>query len=148
MGKRRHARELALQALFYFDMDKGDPRDLLELFCGHFREMIEQRLDEKQKEFFMQLVDGVVQSQGEIDALIHKSSKNWKISRMPGVDRNIMRVAVYELSKCPDIPPGVSINEAVDIGKRYGTRDSGAFINGVLDRIRESEKIEHMEVKP
>lgn len=140
MGKRRHARAIALQALFYFDMVKGDSQELLELFCQNFQDMIDEKLDEKQKVFFVQLVEGVTTSLGEIDALIHKSSRNWKISRMPGVDRNIMRIAVYEMSKCPDIPPGVSINEAVDIGKRYGTRESGAFINGVLDRIRESEK--------
>ncbi len=140
MGKRRYARELALQVLFYFDMDKGDPLELLEFFCGYFQEIIDGKVDNKQKAFFIQLVEGVVNSLGVIDALIHKSSKNWKISRMPVVDRNIMRIAVYELLKCPDIPPEVSINEAVDIGKRYGTRGSGAFINGVLDQIRESEK--------
>jgi len=88
------------------------------------------------------LVEGVINHLDEIDTLIHSSSKNWKISRMPVVDRNIMRIAVYELLYCPDIPAKVSINEAVDIGKKYGTRDSGAFVNGVLDRIREFKNIE------
>jgi len=160
MGDRRDARELALQALFYFDVNKGEPWELLELFCIDFEEMIngkhlnfdnmtsrsylnaDEMPHENQREFFISLVEGVVKHLGEIDDLIHSSSKNWKISRMPVVDRNIMRIAVYELLYCPDIPAKVSINEAVDIGKKYGTRDSGAFVNGVLDRIREFKNIE------
>lgn len=160
MGDRRDARELALQALFYFDVNKGEPWELLELFCLNFEEMIngnhlnfdkmtsrsylnsDELPHENQREFFISLVEGVVNHLGEIDDLIHSSSKNWKISRMPVVDRNIMRIAVYELLYCPDIPAKVSINEAVDIGKKYGTRDSGAFVNGVLDRIREFKNIE------
>ena len=74
----------------------------------------------------------------EIDALIERFSKNWKIRRMSCVDRNVMRIAVYELLYCQDIPPKVSINEAVDIGKKFGTEESGAFINGILDSIREA----------
>lgn len=160
MGNRRDARELALQALFYFDVNKGEPWELLELFCLNFEEMIngnflnfedmtskkhfnpEELPPENQKAFFISLVEGVVNYMDEIDALIHSSSKNWRISRMPLVDRNIMRIAVYELLYCPDIPAKVSINEAVDIGKKYGTRDSAAFVNGVLDRIRELKNIE------
>lgn len=160
MGDRRDARELALQALFYFDVNKGEPWELLELFCLDFEEMIngtrlnfdkmtaqnypnsEEIPPENQRDFFINLVEGVVNSLDEIDALIHAISKNWKISRMPVVDRNIMRIAVYEFLYCPDIPAKVSINEAVDIGKKYGTRDSGAFVNGVLDRIRELKNIE------
>ncbi len=78
----------------------------------------------------------------EIDRLLDKWAKNWKISRMPVVDRNIMRLAVFELLRQSDIPATVSINEAVEIGKKFGTRDSGAFINGVLDRIRSQEGLE------
>ncbi|MBF0257594.1 MAG: transcription antitermination factor NusB [Desulfamplus sp.] len=160
MGDRRDARELALQALFYFDVNKGEPWELLELFCLNFEEMIngnhlnfdkmtsgkhlhsEKTSPENQKDFFINLVEGVVNYIDEIDSLIHSSSKNWKISRMPLVDRNIMRIAVYELLYCPDIPAKVSINEAVDIGKKYGTRDSGPFVNGILDRIRQLKNIE------
>ncbi|HKK91071.1 MAG TPA: transcription antitermination factor NusB, partial [Desulfobacteraceae bacterium] len=69
------------------------------------------------------------------------ASKNWKVSRMPVVDRNILRMAVYELLYCPDIPASVSINEAVEMGKRFGSRNTGPFVNGVLDRIRISENI-------
>ena len=138
MGDRRLARELALQALFYFDMDRGDPAELLELFCTNFEEMVTDTV----KPFFLELVEGVTASRDEINTLLNRSSSNWKISRMPVVDRNIMRIATFELVKRSDIPSSVSINEAVEIGKRFGTRGSGAFINGVLDRIRLSENID------
>ena len=74
----------------------------------------------------------------EIDAVIERYSDNWKLNRMSGVDRNVMRIAVYELLYCEDIPPKVSINEAVDIGKKFGTEESGAFINGIMDSIRQA----------
>lgn len=138
MGDRRLARELALQALFYFDMDRGDPAELLELFCTNFEEMVTDTV----RPFFLELVDGVTASGDEINTLLNQCSSNWKISRMPVVDRNIMRIATFELVKRPDIPSSVSINEAVEIGKRFGTRGSGSFINGVLDRIRLSENID------
>ena len=138
MGDRRLARELALQALFYFDMDRGDPAELLELFCTNFEEMVTDTV----KPFFLELVEGVTASRDEINALLNRCSSNWKISRMPVVDRNIMRIATFELVKRSDIPSSVSINEAVEIGKRFGTRGSGSFINGVLDRIRLSENID------
>ncbi len=135
MGDRRQARELALQALFFFDMDKSDPEQSLEVFCANNEEKLTQGV----KPFFLDLVKGVVENSAQIDALLNKYSKNWKISRMPVVDRNIMRMATFEFIKCSDIPPSVTINEAVEIGKNYGTKDSGSFINGVLDRIRSLE---------
>jgi len=135
MGDRRQARELALQALFFFDMDKSDPEQSFEVFCANNEEKLTQGV----KPFFLDLVKGVLENSAQIDALLNKYSKNWKISRMPVVDRNIMRVATFEFIKCTDIPPSVTINEAVEIGKNYGTRDSGSFINGVLDRIRSLE---------
>lgn len=132
MGERRQARELALQALYYLDIDRGAPKELLELFCSNFQD----RIDESIRPFFLELVNGVIESRQEINDLMNLSSSNWKVSRMPIVDRNIMRMAIFEMLKCPDIPSTVSINEAVEIGKRFGTRGSGAFINGVLDKIR------------
>ncbi|RLC13983.1 MAG: transcription antitermination factor NusB, partial [Deltaproteobacteria bacterium] len=89
--------------------------------------------------FFMDLVNGVMENRSQIDTLLNQYSKNWKITRMPVVDRNIMRIAIFEFLKHADIPPSVTINEAVEIGKKYGTRDSGSFINGVLDRIKLQE---------
>ncbi|SDU30920.1 transcription antitermination factor NusB [Desulfobacula phenolica] len=138
MGDRRQARELALQALFSFDMDKVDPDESLEAFCTNNEEKLTQGVEP----FFMDLVKGVRENQPKIDALLNTYSKNWKISRMPVVDRNIMRIAIFEFLKHTDIPCSVTINEAVEIGKKYGTRDSGSFINGVLDRIKSLEGFE------
>ncbi|WP_020586835.1 transcription antitermination factor NusB [Desulfobacter curvatus] len=132
MGDRRKSRELALQALFALDLNKTDSRPQIDDF-------IEQHggdLSEPTRHFFQTLVDGVLENRKEIDDLLDQWAKNWKISRMPAVDRNIMRIAVFEMLHLSDIPPSVSINEAVEIGKKFGTRDSGPFINGVLDRIR------------
>ncbi len=138
MGDRRLSRELALQALFSFDVNKLDPAAGLVQFCAQR----EDELTDMVKPFFLGLVEGVVADMGDIDGLLNKYSKNWKLSRMPVVDRNIMRIATFELLKRKDIPPSVTINEAVEIGKKFGTRDSGAFINGVLDRIRLQEGFE------
>jgi len=130
MGTRRQARELAMQALFYMDMQKNESEEMLESFCGCFC------TSKKSRPFFMKLVNGVLGTKGQIDALVERFSQNWKINRMSCVDRNVMRIAVYELLYCDDIPPKVSINEAVDIGKKFGTQESGAFINGIMDSIR------------
>jgi len=88
------------------------------------------------QDFFLMLTQGVIENIAEIDKKIETFSNNWKIERMTCVDRNIIRIAVFEILFCPDIPYKVSINEAVDIGKTFGTKDSGSFINGVLDSIR------------
>ncbi len=119
-----------MQALFYMDMQKNASAEMLESFCGCFCP------SKKSRPFFMKLVTGVVEKKGEIDALVERFSQNWKISRMSCVDRNVMRIAVYEMLYCDDIPPNVSINEAVDVGKKFGTQESGAFINGIMDSIR------------
>ncbi len=137
MTFRRKSRELALQALYYFDMDGGPPDMLLDRFRTHFSDMI----SEKTEPFFLFLVKGATENRDEVDRRLDMSSKNWKLSRMPAVDRNIMRLAAFELLMCPDIPPSVSINEAVEIGKKFGARESAPFINGVLDRIRKTEKV-------
>nr|WP_319393211.1 transcription antitermination factor NusB [uncultured Desulfobacter sp.] len=132
MGDRRKSRELALQALFALDLNRADSQPQTDAFIEQHGE----DLSEPTRLFFRMLVDGVVENQEKIDSLLDQWAKNWKISRMPAVDRNIMRIAVFEMLNLPDIPPSVSINEAVEIGKKFGTRDSGPFINGVLDRIR------------
>ena len=137
MGDRRQARELALQVLFFLDVDKSDSDQGLEAFCVNNEETLTQGV----KPFFLELVNGVKEKSSQIDALLNRYSKNWKISRMPVVDRNIMRIAIFEFLMRSDIPCSVTINEAVEIGKKYGTRDSGAFINGVLDRIKSLENL-------
>ena len=129
MGTRRRSRELALQALFQLDFNRNNSLDAVELFCKNFE------VPKSVRPFFFRLVEGVLQHKDEIDQFIERFSNNWKISRMSRVDRNIMRIAVFEILYCDDIPFKVSINEAVDLGKRYGTEESGAFINGILDSI-------------
>ncbi len=138
MGDRRQARELALQALFFLDMDKSAPEENLAAFRLNNKDLLTENVEP----FFQDLVQGVLANGSEIDALLNKYSKNWRLSRMPVVDRNIMRIATFEFLRRPDIPSSVTINEAVEIGKKYGTKDSGSFINGVLDRIRSLEGIE------
>jgi N utilization substance protein B len=92
--------------------------------------------DNPAEPFFDRLVRGVQENRETIDTVIEQFSSNWKLSRMSCVDRNVLRIAVFELLFCADIPPKVSINEAIDVGKRFGTEESGAFINGILDSIR------------
>ncbi|MCA1784788.1 MAG: transcription antitermination factor NusB [Desulfobacteraceae bacterium] len=133
MGDRRQSRELALQALFFWDMNAtGDFGSDLDAFCQANEAMLTPTV----KPFFMDLVQGVITASDTIDPLLENYSKNWKVSRMPGVDRNIMRIATFELLQRMDIPPSVTINEAVDIAKKYGSRESGPFVNGILDQIR------------
>ncbi|MBA3018913.1 MAG: transcription antitermination factor NusB [Proteobacteria bacterium] len=138
MRNRRKARELAMQVLFYMDMSHNYSEEAVKLFCGNFV------TSKSSLSFFLELINGVIKALPEIDSVIRRFSSNWKISRMSIVDRNIMRLAVYEMLFCGDIPSKVSINEAIDIGKKFGTEESGAFINGILDSIRislEEEKI-------
>lgn len=119
-----------MQALFYMDMGQNDSKEAIKLFCENFV------TSKRSLSFFLELINGVIKVLPEIDSVIERFSSNWKISRMSIVDRNIMRVAVYEMLFCSDIPSKVSINEAVDIGKKFGAEESGAFINGILDSIR------------
>ena len=79
---------------------------------------------------------GVLEHCEELDRLIEQYSENWRLDRIDVIDRNILRMALFELLYCEDIPPKVTINEAIDLGKRYGSEDSGSFINGILDRIQ------------
>ena len=119
-----------MQALFYMDVHHNASPQMLQRFCDNFIP------PQKARPFFMKLANGVSENQPKIDALIERFSKNWRVKRMACVDRNVMRIAVFEMLFCQDIPPKVSINEAIDVGKKFGTEESGAFINGIIDRIR------------
>jgi len=141
MGTRRQARELAMQALFYMDIRKKSSQEMLERFCENFRP------SKKIRPFFLELVNGVLRVKSDIDALIEQFSKNWKIGRMTCVDRNVIRIAVYEILYCEDIPLKVSINEAVDVGKKFGSEESGAFINGIIDSVRIALENGDIEIK-
>ena len=129
MRKRTQARGCALQILYQIDMT-GDPNDVV---AGRFWQDSEQ--DSEVSNFATQLVKGVHDNLEEIDALIAKYSEHWKIDRMPAIDRNILRSAIYELLYRADIPPKVAINEAVELAHRFSTPDSGKFINGILDKL-------------
>lgn len=130
MGYRRKSRELALQALFYMDIRDRFSKETLDLFKKY--------MAPGSLEFFDYLAGGVLENRADIDKIIDRHSSNWRLHRMSCVDRNIIRIAVYELYYSFDIPAKVSINEAIDIGKKFGTRESGGFINGLLDSIRKN----------
>ncbi|MFZ5573315.1 MAG: transcription antitermination factor NusB [Thermodesulfobacteriota bacterium] len=142
MGNRRRSREFAMQALFDMDMSLDISPDRFERFCRNFHP------PDRQLPFVRLLVEGVIQHRQTIDALIEKHASNWKMSRIACVDRNVMRIAVFEMLYCEEIPAKVAINEAIDIGKRYGTDESGAFINGVLDSINLAVQKEIEEKQP
>lgn len=122
------------------DMRQNISLEALKLYCECFPP------HEKSREFFLELVKGVMQNLVQIDPIIERFSSNWKISRMSCVDRNIMRCAVYEMLFCDNIPLKVSINEAIDIGKKFGTEESGAFINGIIDSVHIA--LENKEIEP
>jgi N utilization substance protein B len=129
MGIRRNARELALQALYQMEVTGDRSPRALDLFLSHFEGGGDA------KDFARQLISGVMDNRERIDAIIAKSAENWKLERMAKVDLLILRMATYELLFCPDIPMNVSLDEALEIGKRFGSADSPTFINGVLDQV-------------
>ena len=131
MKKRTRARELALQFLYQLDL-RGP--DFLDEARGFLRE---EEPDKGTREFAQHLVTGTAEHLAQIDALIREVAQNWDIERMAVIDRNVLRMASYELLHCKDIPPKVSINEAIELGKRFSTQNSGGFINGVLDKIKD-----------
>ena len=129
MGKRRQARVLTVQVLFHLEFSPGDPDEGFRLISESFDSPPEICA------FSRQLVLGIWENREELDKLIKQSSKNWRLERMSHTDRNILRVGVFEMLFMNDIPPKVSIDEAVELGKKFGTEESGAFINGILDNI-------------
>lgn len=139
MGLRRAGRELALQILYARDTEKCDLRDTLR----SFREVFEAT--DATRQFAEGLATGVIENCEEIDRSILERSKNWTISRMPRVDLNIMRIAAFELMFRPEIPRKVSINEAIEIAKKYGDKESPAFVNGILDELKSCVKADETE---
>lgn len=155
LRRRTRAREIAMQALFQFDLrGPGYATELgtsvadvcrTELYAGEeFNEdgvanTLDRALNTIEREvveFAARLVAGTLQHRDDIDAKLQGVTRNWDLRRMAIVDRNVLRMAVYELMFCDDVPPKVAINEAIEIGKKYSTANSGGFVNGILDRIR------------
>lgn len=133
MGLRRKAREIAIQILYQADVAGVPFSEAFATYEGYFNP------SPKVLSFARELVNGVAEKQEEIDKVIERYSKNWKLSRMSAIDRNILRLATYELLFRPDIPPKVSINEAVELAKAFGTEESASFVNGILDAIYRKE---------
>lgn len=134
MGERRGAREWALQLLFQEDFNPGKRDEVLEIFWRS------KKPSERAKTFTEELVYGVLEHRPEIDQRLQGYAENWSLHRMSAVDRNLMRLAMFELLYRVDIPPVVTINEAVDIAKSFSGEDSGRFVNGILDRARKDLK--------
>ncbi len=136
MGKRRKARELALQFLYQLELrGDGDPASCSEEFWSR------HPVDPEARTFAETLVRGTKLHQEKIDELITQYAENWDLDRIAVVDRNILRVGIFELLWTADIPPKVAINEAIEVAKKFSTQDSSRFINGILDRI-------HKELRP
>jgi len=130
LGTRRKSRELALQALYQWNITRQDPFLILD------QQKINFSPAEEDDEFAQQIIVGVLEHYNHIDELIEKFSEHWRLDRISIIDRNILRMAIFELLFREDIPPRVTLNEAIDLGKRFGSEDSSAFINGILDRIQ------------
>ena len=130
MRRRTRAREIAVQFLYQLDLCGDEVADTMN-------EFVDTETDDRDvSEFARRLIQGTRRMQSETDVCLREVARNWDLSRMATLDRNILRIAVFELLHCPDIPPKVTINEAIEIGKKFSTANSGAFINGILDRVR------------
>ncbi|MDE3100028.1 MAG: transcription antitermination factor NusB [Verrucomicrobiota bacterium] len=155
MGKRREARERAVQFLFQHDLNPPEDleRALNEFWetqraaaiavekgaatWGQPVELPPPTVEEAETRLFADpLIRGVIEHREAIDERIKSHAKNWELHRIAAVDRNVMRLAIFEMLHREDIPPVVSINEAVDIAKKFSTQDSGKFVNGILDKVR------------
>ncbi len=142
MPTRRKGREIALQILYQADWEKEMESQETVEFASRALEEYQNNLapanaihEPELKRFISNLVTGVLQRRSEIDEIISKFSKGWKIHRMAMVDRNILRMGIFELCFHPDIPPKVAINEAVELAKKFGDANSPSFINGILDSV-------------
>jgi N utilization substance protein B len=129
MGTRRKGRETALQILFQMDLSDIPVDRAIQVFWNNLSATREG------EEFANQLVRGYAADQAAIDERIRSVSQHWRLERMARVDRNIIRLATYELLRMPEVPARVTLNEAIELAKRYGNEGSAAFVNGVLDRI-------------
>jgi len=131
LASRREGRELAVQALYQLEVTGDESGAALTHFWRQFS------TSDSARDFAMTLVEGVRRERRRIDALLAEAAEHWRVSRLSKVDASVLRVAIYELLSCPDVPTRVSIDEAIEIARRFGTADSAAFVNGVLDRVAE-----------
>lgn len=129
IGSRRTSRELALSALYQIDLTGISPEDALEEVSDR------ERYSDETLAFAADLVVGATGNESRIDAVIRKYARGWSLDRMAHIDRNILRLSLFELLFLPDIPPSVSVDEAVELAKKYSTAESGRFVNGVLGNV-------------
>ena len=131
MGRRRAARQAAVQFHFWRDAHRGNAPERIEDFWEFCPTKANVR------EFAQPLIDGMIGHLPDIDAKIKQYTENYDIGRLSAVDRNVLRLAIYEMLYRDDIPPVVSINEAIELAKTFGGSDSGRFVNGILDRVKD-----------
>lgn len=144
MKSRRSCREAALQILYQCDILQDFSSKVVEHFFDYFQTdlgITEDEMVGAPGAYCRELVEGVIKHHEQIDAAIGLASLHWSVSRMSFVDRNIIRIATYELKYSPEVPAKVSINEAIEIAKRFGSDDSPKFINGVIDKIAAVDKV-------
>ena len=149
MRKRTRSREFALQLLYQIDLSGASPDEVYKdfwtkgadpTFSKEEKKAVEQsKKDQDVRRYADQLVRGTLENLAAIDKLIEKFTENWEMKRMAYIDRNILRLASFEILYLEDIPVKVAINEAVELAKRYGESDSSKFVNGILDRIAKTE---------
>lgn len=132
---RKRSREIAMELLYQSTINNKEPEELIEDYIEQYGEV-----EEVDRQYISSVVGGVREKQGEIDALIEANLVKWKLNRIPKINMAILRVALYEILYMEDIPNTVSINEAVEISKKYSDDQSAAFINGILDKIEKSPK--------
>jgi len=134
MGKRRKARESTLQILFQLEFNSNQPETTIKQYWES------RRTSEEIKEYSHWLVNGIMSHQREIDSVIQSVSEHWRLSRMAVIDRNILRLAVFELLFEEDMAAAIIINEAIEIAKKYSSEEAATFVNGILDAIRKKLK--------
>lgn len=126
---RRASREIAMKLLYQMEIQKDDREDQMKIVFE------ENDLNESDRQYISDVIEGVSSNQDYIDKVVEKYSKGWKVSRLSKVDLSILRLSVYEISFRDDIPFNVSVNEAVELAKKYSSEDAGAFINGILGKV-------------
>ncbi|MFA5167699.1 MAG: transcription antitermination factor NusB [Candidatus Omnitrophota bacterium] len=136
LRKRTQARECALQILYQYEMNPEPMPEILKKFWSQQDEVFSEDI----RDFAEKLALGTVEHQAEIDKIVERYADNWELSRMAMIDRNIMRFATYELLYLADVPPKVTLNEAVNLAKKFSQEESGKFVNGILDKINHTEK--------
>jgi len=135
MGGRRLSREMALKVLFQVDLVNINIEEALKYT------FVNDKYSDEVREFTLTLVEGVISNLSEIDKAISNYTNNWSLERIANIDRNILRIAICEILYLKNIPKSVSINEAVELAKKYGTKSSFSFVNGVLGKIDKNDKI-------